>query len=308
MVRFSSMGDVALVSSPIELLREAGHEPWLLTFKPFGELFLSDKRVSVIKVRKGEPLRGILARVRGKFDAAFDLHGKLLSGAVVAMSGARITARYNKRIMARSAAVWFKLRPRFVPVHELYCRPIKKKLGLSGSCPLPRLIPPADGPPVPDDFVVLAPGAQHPTRSWPWFPDLAKILLAKGINLVWIGLQDEGPFGVPGLDLRGKTSIQDLLYVISKARALVSGDTGPMHLGRCLGVPVVAVFGPTLPEFGFGPLPGEGVVLERRLKCRPCSLHGEKKCPYGLECLAEIGPEEVAESLSRLLEERVGKT
>ncbi|MGB9589394.1 MAG: glycosyltransferase family 9 protein [candidate division WOR-3 bacterium] len=300
LVRFSSMGDVALVSSAAELLREAGHQVYLLTFRPFGELFLSDERLSVIEVKKGEPLPNILARVRGRFDVAFDLHGKLLSGAVVAMSGARLTARYDKRILARRAAVWLKRRPRFVPVHELYCQPIKKRLRISGSCPLPRLIPPANGPRLPDDFILLAPGAQHPTRSWPWFPELAEMLSARGLNIVWVGLGDEGPADVPGLDLRGKTSLQELLYVISKANALVSGDTGPMHLARCLGVPVVAIFGPTLPEFGFGPLPGQGIVLEKDLRCRPCSLHGEKPCPYGLECLSGVTPDEVLVALSRI--------
>ncbi len=295
------MGDVALVSSPIELLRQAGHDVSLLTFRPFGELFLSDERVRVIEVERTEPLGSILARVSRKFDACFDLHGKLLSSAVVALSGARITARYEKRIMARRASVWFKKRPRFVPVHELYCLPIRKKLRMTAPCPLPRLIPPASGPPLPEGFVVISPGAQHPTRSWPWFAELAELLLERRLNLVWVGLEREGPSGVPGLDLRGRTSLQELLYVISMARAVVSGDTGPMHLARCLGVPVVALFGPTIPEFGFGPLPGQGVVLERDLKCRPCSLHGEKPCPYGLECLTAIGPEEVAEALSGIL-------
>lgn len=301
LVRFSSLGDVALVSSPIELLRSAGHEPWLLTFRPFGELFLSDERVKVIEAERGESLARILARVRGRFGAAFDLHGKLLSGAVVALSGARITGRYKKRIIARRAAVWFKRTPRFVPVHELYCRPLKVGLRISEPCPLPRLIPPANGLALPDNFIILAPGARHPTRSWPWFPKLADILISEGLSIAWVGLEGEGPPAVPGLDLRGKTSIQELLYVISRARALVSGDTGPMHLARCLGVPVVALFGPTVPEFGFGPMPGEGIVLEKDLRCRPCSLHGERPCPYALECLARISPEEVAKALRKLL-------
>jgi len=301
LVRFSSLGDVALVSSPIELLRSAGHEPWLLTFRPFGELFLSDDRVRVIEVEREEPFPKILARVRGKCEAAFDLHGKLLSGAVVALSGARIRGRYKKRSLARRAAVWFKRAPRFVPVHELYCRPLKSRLGITGPCPRPVLFPPAQGPSVPEDLIVLAPGTRHPTRSWPWFPELAEMLGSMGMNLAWVGLEGEGPSDVPGLDMRGKTTIQELLYVISRARVLVSGDTGPMHLARSLGVPVVAIFGPTVPEFGFGPLPGEGVILEENLRCRPCSLHGEKPCPRGLECLAGIGPNEVAESLLKLL-------
>ncbi|MEO0146641.1 MAG: glycosyltransferase family 9 protein, partial [candidate division WOR-3 bacterium] len=89
------------------------------------------------------------------------------------------------------------------------------------------------------------------------------------------------------------------------AKALVSGDTGPMHIARCLGVPVVAIFGPTIPEFGFGPLPGQGIVLEKNLRCRPCSLHGERRCPHALECLTGINPQTVLQSLGVVLGERI---
>ncbi|MEO0181517.1 MAG: glycosyltransferase family 9 protein [candidate division WOR-3 bacterium] len=305
LVRFSSLGDVALVSSPVELLHAYGHEPWLLTFRPYGELFANDRRVNVIEVERNGGIGNALRKLKGGFGAAFDLHGKLLSGMVVAMSGARIKARYKKRILQRRAAVWFKRRPRFIPVHELYCRPIKNSLKIPGACPLPRLIPPDNGPDLPEKFVILAPGAQHPMRSWPWFPELAELLSARGTDILWIGLGGEGPSDVPGIDLRGKTSIQELLYVISKAKALVSGDTGPMHIARCLGVPVVAIFGPTIPEFGFGPLPGQGIVLEKNLRCRPCSLHGERRCPHALECLTGINPQTVLQSLGVVLGERI---
>ena len=296
------MGDVALVSSPVEMLRAAGHEAWLLSRSPFGELFRFDDRVRVIQVERTEGFSSILERVQGRFDAVVDLHAKALSRAITCLSGARIRHRVNKRVLARRLAVWFKRPIRFVPVHELYCRAVRDAIGLDGPCPLPRLWPGEFGIDLPPDFIALAPGAQHRTRSWPWFAELGELLARGGRAVVWIGLEAEGPQDVRGLDLRGRTSLAELLFVISRASALVSGDSGPMHLARATGVPVVALFGPTVPEFGFGPLSGGGVALEKKLACRPCSLHGEKDCPKDLDCLMEIGPEEVIRALEGVLQ------
>jgi heptosyltransferase-2 len=68
-----------------------------------------------------------------------------------------------------------------------------------------------------------------------------------------------------------------------------------------VGTPVVALFGPTVMEFGFNPA-GEGhQLLERSLPCRPCSLHGGPVCPKGhFRCLREIPPEEVLLAIERI--------
>jgi heptosyltransferase-2 len=65
---------------------------------------------------------------------------------------------------------------------------------------------------------------------------------------------------------------------------------------------VVAVFGPTVREFGFFPVGNEQIVLERKdLYCRPCSHIGGKTCPEGhFRCMKEISIEEVAEAVQHL--------
>jgi heptosyltransferase-2 len=83
--------------------------------------------------------------------------------------------------------------------------------------------------------------------------------------------------------------------ILQRARVAVANDSAMMHLAVACGVPVVALFGPTVTGFGFRPLGAGSVVVERDLDCRPCSLHGGRLCPLGHhECLRGISVEEVA--------------
>src|SRR5207248_11403838 len=66
--------------------------------------------------------------------------------------------------------------------------------------------------------------------------------------------------------------------------------------------PVVALFGPTVAQFGFFPYVAPSVVLERELDCRPCSATGTAACPLGHHrCLADITPAAVAAAVDRLV-------
>ncbi|HMK38279.1 MAG TPA: glycosyltransferase family 9 protein, partial [Bacteroidota bacterium] len=71
---------------------------------------------------------------------------------------------------------------------------------------------------------------------------------------------------------------------------LVSNDSAPVHMAVAMRIPVVAIFGPTLPLFGFAPLGLRDRVVETAgLKCRPCSVHGGRRCPTGtFDCMNQI--------------------
>jgi heptosyltransferase-2 len=60
-------------------------------------------------------------------------------------------------------------------------------------------------------------------------------------------------------------------------------DSAPMHLASAVNAPVTAYFCSTIPEFGFGPLSENSTVVQttEKLPCRPCGLHGKRKCPEG---------------------------
>src|SRR5213079_3443104 len=95
---------------------------------------------------------------------------------------------------------------------------------------------------------------------------------------------------------------QETGALLARARVVVSGDTGVMHMATGVGTPVVALFGPTVAQFGFFPYRAPAAVLERGLECRPCSSTGTAACPLGHHrCLTDITPEEVAATVERLV-------
>ena len=74
-----------------------------------------------------------------------------------------------------------------------------------------------------------------------------------------------------------------------------------MHMATAVGTPVVAIFGPTVQGFGFSPL-GKSIVVEKELRCRPCSLHGSDSCPKGhFECMKKINADEVFERVKEMV-------
>ena len=83
---------------------------------------------------------------------------------------------------------------------------------------------------------------------------------------------------------------------------LVSGDTGAMHMATGVGTPVVALFGPTVRQFGFFPYNAHATVVERDLPCRPCTSKGGPACPFEHHlCMGQITPDAVFTALCRTL-------
>jgi heptosyltransferase-2 len=70
-----------------------------------------------------------------------------------------------------------------------------------------------------------------------------------------------------------------------------------------MGTPTLTIFGPTVPEFGFGPLAERNVVAGHEgLNCRPCDRHGPKRCPLGhWRCMRELTPEYISTLLMEVL-------
>ena len=85
------------------------------------------------------------------------------------------------------------------------------------------------------------------------------------------------------LNLAGATSLRELAYLYTRCRLLVTTDTGPMHIAAAMGVPVVALFGPTAPR-RTGPYGTGHTVIQERLECSPCF---KKKCSH-LTCMKSI--------------------
>jgi heptosyltransferase-2 len=102
------------------------------------------------------------------------------------------------------------------------------------------------------------------------------------------------------IDVAGETTLERLAAIFAIARACVSNDSGAMHVAAAVGVPVVAIFGPTR-ERETAPLAragGHADVLTHPVWCRPCML---RECPIDHRCMTRITPERVFVTLERLM-------
>jgi len=85
------------------------------------------------------------------------------------------------------------------------------------------------------------------------------------------------------INLSGKLSVLESAALIRDAQMNVVLDSAPMHLASAVNARTTSVFCSTIPQFGFTPLAEYSIIVEveGQLKCRPCGVHGKKKCPKG---------------------------
>ena len=93
----------------------------------------------------------------------------------------------------------------------------------------------------------------------------------------------------PSISLVGKTAIADLPALLSRCQLFVGNDSGAMHVAAAVGLPVVAIFGPTDPH-GTAPLTPRCTVIQQKPYCSPCFL---RRCPIDHRCMTSVMPESV---------------
>ena len=98
-------------------------------------------------------------------------------------------------------------------------------------------------------------------------------------------------------DLVGRTTLPALAGVLTRCRALVTNDSGAMHLAAAAGVRVAAVFGPTN-EHATRPLGDAHTVITHPVWCRPCML---RECPIDHRCMRGVRPAAVVDATRRML-------
>jgi lipopolysaccharide heptosyltransferase II len=151
----------------------------------------------------------------------------------------------------------------------------------------------------------LCPGAEYgPAKRWlpERFSEVATAV-ASGRPVQWI-LFGTAPDAAAGkiiaeqlgekcVNRIGQTTIEQLIDELRECRALLTNDTGTMHLATLLGVPVVAVFGSTEHRLT-GPLGDGHIVIRHHVECSPCFL---RECPIDFRCMKAVSSEEVADAV-----------
>jgi len=159
-----------------------------------------------------------------------------------------------------------------------------------------------------DNNIAIAPGSVWNTKRWSKenYVELSKLLKEKGYNLIFIGSKSEQELaqeiidraGIDAINSCGSLSILQSAALISQCKALICNDSGALHIGNAVNTPVFAFFGPTVEKFGYYPYRPHDYVFEIDLECRPCGMHGHKKCPLGHHnCMKMIDPRIVADRI-----------
>jgi heptosyltransferase II len=158
--------------------------------------------------------------------------------------------------------------------------------------------------------IALAPGSVWATKRWPAdrYAQLASMLIRDGFSVVMVGGEDDAPLcrdiaaavenGTVAV-AAGQFSLVQSAELLRRCGLLVSNDSAPVHLAAAAHTPVLAIFGPTIPSFGFAPRGRHDRVIQTEgLECRPCSIHGGNKCPTGtFYCMLRITPQRVHDEI-----------
>lgn len=333
-IQTAYIGDVILVTPLIKAVRRCFPEAriHLMVIPAAQNLVENNPALDQIIVydKKGQQagLRSffrMLTRVRrGKYDLVLVPHRSLRSAILAWYSGARRRVGFNKS----AGAFLFSHRVRYIQSqHE-----IDRNLSLLASvaCPSGKILPEIFAteqdhqvveqqltPIVNSDrpFIALAPGSVWMTKRWPavYYRELLLKLVSENYAIVMIGGSEDRSLcetisqGVSGVVINsaGALSLRQAATLLKRATALITNDSAPLHLGSAANIPIVALFGPTMPGFGFYPYSDHYAVVEMDLPCRPCGIHGGDRCPIGThDCMVLLHVEVVFQKTLQIIKQK----
>jgi heptosyltransferase-2 len=338
-MRYSSLGDVALTNPVLDLLRYS----W-----PKSEIYFATKKQFAPAVENHPaltrmiPYRGFLSHLRDlkalKPTMVIDLHDTLrtwaLTGLLAAGQKDVRVVHYDKEAVGRRLIVSKLRRTPSLHTVEKYLKPLtkmgalyphdtisltvhasKRALSYAREFMERRRVHPSQL------VVGIAPGAKWATKRWmpERFAETASRLVERrDCLLLWFGSPDESDLiasiqnrmtGLPsqrGANLAGRCSLEETIALLGRCDVVLTNDSGIMHLAVGRDSRVVALFGSTTQDLGFSPLGREHIIVEsRELDCRPCHVHGRRWCPKGhFRCMRDLTVDLVEGALNRA----IGKT
>lgn len=166
-------------------------------------------------------------------------------------------------------------------------------------------------------FIAWVLGAKHNTKK---FPKQKIVQVIEQLNLPVVllgGKEDQQDADWIAQQLQqkailisnqvGKNNINQSAAIVSKTTAVVSNDTGMMHIAAALKKPIVSIWGSTVPSFGMTPYYGNlnitnRIVESTNIGCRPCSKIGYERCPKGhFNCMNSISEAQVVQAIQAIL-------
>lgn len=322
-IQTASIGDVILATavaeklhayypdSQIDMMIKKGYESLFENHPYLNKVYSWDK-----KNRKYRSLFSIWRQVRSqRYDLIVNIQRYAATGFITAFGKAKETAGFNKN-----------------PFSCLFTHKIKHEIGVKGLHEVDRnqkliahitddkAVRPALYPNdavfekvkhyKTETYICVAPCSLWFTKQFPeerWIHFLR--LVPEDLKVYLLGGRDDIAYcdriiaNVPDKhieSLAGQLNLLESAALMRDAKMNFVNDSSPMHLASSQNAPTTAIFCSTVADFGFGPLSDDSVVVQenRNLKCRPCGLHGFKKCPEGhFRCAEFIDIKELTDRL-----------
>ncbi len=312
-IRLSSMGDVVLTTPFIRVLRKSFPNAKIdfLLNSAFSEIYKFNPNIDNLisynrKLSKSEikKERDVYLKKNhiDKYDIVFDLQNNRRSKAW-SEGVSRKIERVTKNRLHKLSLVYFK-KSRIESDFHVVNNYIKtaSKLGVQVDKKGCEIFTSSNNKtyiPNTKPLIAFAPAAQHFTKQWlpERFIELADMLADKYQIILLGGTSDVDLCSfitkqtqADVFDFSGSNSILTTYQIAKQCSALVTNDTGVMHIASAAQIPIVAIFGSTVPALGFTPYKVKHTIVEvNNLSCRPCTHIGKKKCPKGhFRCMTDI--------------------
>ncbi len=333
-VRLGALGDIVHAIPVAAALRGAfphAQIDWLVSAKHraiLDHVTVLDRRIVINDRGDAEGGLTLMSAIReirrARYDVAIDLQGLLKSAIISRLSGATRVVGFNAKYARESLARFF-----YTDVHDpggegIYAASEVRHVMTINLGMLAALAIEAPAPAFPlsipesavarmlaertgGRYALLNPGAAWPNKRWPP-PRLAALAsaLRDRYGLMSVVLWGPGELELAeevvamasgAAIITPETSIADLIALARGAAVMVSGDTGPTHIGAALGVPIVGIYGPTRAERN-GPWLPEDETVSRALVCQ---CHHYRQCKVERMCLLDVEVDEVLAAVERRL-------
>ncbi|HPN39222.1 MAG TPA: glycosyltransferase family 9 protein [Melioribacteraceae bacterium] len=163
-----------------------------------------------------------------------------------------------------------------------------------------------------NNFICIAPGSVWETKKYPieYYKLIAKYFINKGYKIIVTGSNSEKDLcnqleeiSNQIINTAGLFNINETIELIGRSKLLICNDSAPTHFGMVNDVKVLTLYCSTVAEFGFYPYNRKSKYLSYdNLKCKPCGIHGFKKCPIKtFDCGINLKPEIVMQEAEKLL-------
>ncbi|MCX8056216.1 MAG: lipopolysaccharide heptosyltransferase II [Ignavibacteria bacterium] len=326
-IRLSSLGDILLTYPLLSLLKQkipnsnihfVVKEQFLdaIKFNPFVD------KVLVFKKNELKELKKIIKQ--NSYDIVIDLQNNFRSHNLYQFNLKSKIYRFKKPSVKKFLLVKFKINflknNPSIAIH--YIRTIfpefkEQKLELYFHIPDEKENEALQK--IPSEFlnkkiVGICPGSKHFTKRYPVekFKFLIKKFIEQDYSVFIFGGKDdeeickELEIHSSVKNLQNNNDLIETAALMKRCSALVTNDSGLMHLASLLKIPTVAIFGSTVKEFGFYPIYEKSIIVENNnLSCRPCSHIGLSKCPKEhFKCMNEIEPDIIFNKIQELIGEK----